>query len=289
MKKYDIQIINLDKNIARWANMDSQFRKQGISNVKRFSAIDGKTIESSPKISLVHPKALESAKRGFRLSHEEHNFGSIGCYLSHAGAWQNIADSSNDFGIIFEDDIKLPAEFISKFEKMIKDAPSDWEVLVFGPYELVDPIRQRKKQNSSMHSFVISRWFMLNSYAIKSSCCKKFLKRAFPVKIQVDWWVSAQQGDCKIWILEKPITEFSQGFRSDINHTPVVKADRGSLVNYEIASGKTMGMTSSQQNSLTIIIITIVFVIAVAVATTTSVLLVAKKKRELRKNKIESY
>ncbi len=279
MKKYDIQVINLDRNTARWSNMDKQFRSQRIENVIRFSAIDGKMIESSPQFNLVHPKAIESAKRGYRLSHQEHNFGSIGCYLSHTGTWKNIVDSGNDFGIVFEDDVKIPSFFVNKFEQMIQDAPADWELIVFGPYELIDHVRNWKKQ--SKHKYIISRWFMLNSYVIKASCCEKLLKRAFPVLIQVDWWVAAQQGDCNMWILEKPIVGFARGFNSDINHTPVLHG--GKLIEgrgpYE-RSSKLKRLSSMQQNSLTIIVVVIVIVVAVAVITATTVTLLGKKKNK---------
>jgi GR25 family glycosyltransferase involved in LPS biosynthesis len=85
--KYDIYVINLDRNKDRRKRCEVQFKTQNLTFV-RFPAFDGKTLEKSPEKALVHPNALLSARRGYRISHDEHNYGSIGCYLSHLGVWK---------------------------------------------------------------------------------------------------------------------------------------------------------------------------------------------------------
>lgn len=84
---YDIYVINLDRNTERKQRIDAQFKQLKLPYIRQ-PAIDGKKLEDSPLVSVIHPNALLSARRGFRISHDEHNYGSIGCYLSHAEVWK---------------------------------------------------------------------------------------------------------------------------------------------------------------------------------------------------------
>lgn len=220
--KYDIYVINLDRNKERWANMSSQFQLQGITNVKRFSGYDGKKLMENPEVALVHPNALLAAKRGYRISHDEHNFGSIGCYLSHVGAWKQIAESEHKFGVIFEDDITIKEDFEANFTNLLNNAPMKWDMIVFGPNHLVENPRKVKKHGK--FTFVKGKFILFNSYVITKECCQKLLQYAFPVRIQVDWWISEQLPFYDFWLVQSPQLTFSNDLsnKSDINHTPVV-------------------------------------------------------------------
>lgn len=122
MGDYDIYVINLNRNRARWSAMQTQFVSQEIPNVIRFPAFDGRIIRDDvksgkmPDVKLISPEAIQSARRLFRFSHEEHNFGSIGCYLSHAGCWKRILDSGKEMGVVFEDDVKIPPNFSDRLQ-----------------------------------------------------------------------------------------------------------------------------------------------------------------------------
>jgi GR25 family glycosyltransferase involved in LPS biosynthesis len=218
--KYEINVINLDRNKDRWRRMESQLKRlKGTVPIKRFSGIDGRKLESLPEIQLVHSNALLSARRGFRISHDEHNYGSIGCYFSHLGVWKMIVKSGDPFGVVFEDDISVPADFHEKLVDVVQNAPKNWEMIQIGPYQLLEEPRKLKQRGK--HLFINAKWILFNAYIMKASCCKKLIEKALPVEFQVDWWVTAMINSLKLWVVAESITGMAD-FRSDINHTPVI-------------------------------------------------------------------
>lgn len=215
----NIYVINLDKNTIRWANIQKQFKRIGIE-YSRFSAFNGKDIELSPWRDKIHPKALDSAKRGYRYSHGDHSYGSIGCFISHVKIWYDILKSGKNEGIVFEDDISIPKDFVKKYTNMMKNVPQDWDLILFGPHILLQSVKKRKRVDQN--NFIFTHFFGTNSYVITADACRKMLQKVFPIQHQIDWWMSFYNNDMNIWLLEKPITSFNQNFPSDINHTPVV-------------------------------------------------------------------
>lgn len=105
-------------------------------------------------------------------------------------------------------------------QSLLEDSPPSWEFLVFGPYSLLDG--EVKEQQMRSNKFLKGRWFALNSYIIRRECCQRFVDQAYPVRIQVDWWVARRIFDESIWLLETPITSYNPGYQSDIMHTPVI-------------------------------------------------------------------
>lgn len=226
MFDFDFYIINLDRSLSRWTDIKNQFDNQNITNYKRFSAIDGKSIKDSEYINLIDPKTIEIAERGYRNLHKEHNYGSIGCYLSHVEVWKEILKSGKEYGVIFEDDIILKKNFKKKFKKFIKNICFNWDLIIFGEYLLIENNNFKKKnQKCSTYEFLSKSWCCLNSYIIKSSCIKLLLKDIYPVKIQLDWWLS-EQINYNFWILKKPIVELKKDINSDINHSIVISESK---------------------------------------------------------------
>jgi hypothetical protein len=215
-----VYVINLDRSKQRWKAMELQFALQDLP-VIRYSAFDGRTLETSEEIALVHPEALASARRGKRKTHDDHNYGSIGCFLSHMAVWKKIVASSRPYGVVFEDDIRLPKNFITQFLTMLSACPP-WDMIVFGPWAPTSPIRQRVT-NQRME-FVTCRWILLNSYVIRSDLCRKLLQKSIPIRRQVDWWISSETESDHAWLLRKPLTSISPlAAQSDINHTPLLQ------------------------------------------------------------------
>lgn len=225
---FKIFIINLKSNKKRWNFMVGQMKKNKIDYYERVDGYKGWDIEDDPEIlSKVHPNALMSARRGYRITHDEHNYGSIGCYISHTRAWQNVIDSGHDFGIILEDDAFLCENFVEKLMDVIQAAPLGWDFLNFGRTKTLGPHTKRIHKNG--YEYNMAPWIYLAGYVIKRSLCKSFLQTVFPIEIQIDWWVSDQQDIHKIWFLKPFLTGNSYyTLRSDIKHSPVIREYRES-------------------------------------------------------------
>lgn len=95
--------INLDHRTDRNKKAISEFKKLGITNPNRFSAIK-----------------------------DEHH-GGIGCGLSHINVLQNAKRNNWDYVIVMEDDIKFydPRETIQKINNIF-NSDIEWDVLIIG-------------------------------------------------------------------------------------------------------------------------------------------------------------
>ena len=103
--------INLDKRPERFKKFSAQpGAKALLTNIQRFSAIDGATIDplKSDKIAL---QTKYNILHKTRRSHGEINtLGAIGCSLSHYGVWQKFLEGKADYCLVLEDDADVPVD-----------------------------------------------------------------------------------------------------------------------------------------------------------------------------------
>lgn len=85
----------------------------------------------------VNGKSLsENDKEMKNISNLYTKFGpksAIGCALSHLNTWKNFLENTTDqYAIIFEDDIVLVENFINKLDTVMSHVPKDFDVLYIG-------------------------------------------------------------------------------------------------------------------------------------------------------------
>lgn len=91
-------LINLDKDTERLAFMMDNFARLGVP-VERFSAVDGRLFPAEQFENFAVQRPRDGKKTWLR--------GQMGCFLSHYGVWQKIAESNARFAAVFEDDVYL--------------------------------------------------------------------------------------------------------------------------------------------------------------------------------------
>jgi len=94
--RYKIYLINLARAGSRLAAMQRKFDDLGLQ-FERIEAVDGRAMSDAQKREFAR---LRPRANGW-LS------GAIGCFSSHYQAWTQIAEGSEDFGIVFEDDVHV--------------------------------------------------------------------------------------------------------------------------------------------------------------------------------------
>ena len=99
--------INLDRRQDRWKLSQKEFKKIGLENVERISAIDGDTI---PTVGDLKP-------------------GANGCRLSHAKAFAFAKQKNYKSFLLLEDDIEFHQSFNELFNFMSPRIPQDWDIL----------------------------------------------------------------------------------------------------------------------------------------------------------------
>lgn len=114
-----VRVINL---AHRGDRMDLFSKNHPFLQFERVDAVYGKTIVLNPEIYKIFKNNIFGWKKNV-----------IGCTLSHYREWQKIANG--DLGervLVLEDDAVFDKDFIEKWEKMVKDIPSDTDVIFLG-------------------------------------------------------------------------------------------------------------------------------------------------------------
>ena len=105
----DYYCINLDRDKTRLANVSVQFEKENIKP-KRISGVNGSKIQTGKFITLAH--------------------GTLGCFLSHIKTWKTFLKySKQPYAVVFEDDVVLKDNFTNKFHNVLKNVPSEFDIL----------------------------------------------------------------------------------------------------------------------------------------------------------------
>ena len=111
LKKYfdKVYCINLDRRPDRYEKFTREMARFGITDVERYSAIDGNTIANdSPLLN-----------------------GELGILTTHMG----IVQKSNEEGfknvLILEDDVAFTEE-LHKLDEYMQSVPEDWDMIYFG-------------------------------------------------------------------------------------------------------------------------------------------------------------
>lgn len=217
--------INLDRRADRWQRMQAEFARQGIDDVRRFSACDGN--------ALVLP------------SHWKHTAGAYGCLRSHVQVVQAARALGHESVLIFEDDAVFDPDFTSKFASFIDAVPSDWEMLYFGALHKDEPIKV------SDHVYRITKANSTYAYALKRSVFDAFLESNARAEHVLDMnayelqerfncycfmpnlaWVESEYSDVqnrleRHWYLEKSLVLFGARVDRLLSETAIVIVHSG--------------------------------------------------------------
>lgn len=114
--------LTLPEQPERSKRADEHFQERGLA-VQFVCAVNGHLtgLKSS------HPYEHDHPGTGYVIGPA-----TIGIYLSHYIAWSIAAASPDESTLIFEDDVILCPDFKAKLNKVLLDAPLDWDMLFLG-------------------------------------------------------------------------------------------------------------------------------------------------------------
>lgn len=187
MDKLEKYIINLDTRKDRFDITNNLLNQYDFKNVLRFPAIKGKDISIDELNKIIEPSAMKSILDNYRTDHHELSYGAVGCYLSHINIWKKLVNNDLDYIIIFEDDANPKFNF-TELQQIIKNVPNDWDIIFFGgiynDYNII-------KDNIVK----LKRFYETHAYIINKKGALKLLTNAFPIKKQIDSWLSDLASD----------------------------------------------------------------------------------------------
>jgi GR25 family glycosyltransferase involved in LPS biosynthesis len=220
---FDVYVINLDRNKSRLGLFMEQYAVSDISvkKVKRIAAADGRKINIAQYISDTAYKEIQTIETtGFRTKHYQLTRGAVGCYLSHLKAYSLIKDSPDkSHGLIFEDDVNIAHDFFFKLNRLLRNIPNDWDVLLLGCHCL-------KCHKAELHSHV-QKFILLHCYVVKKDAARRLHEdlSSRPIQQQIDSEISDMITDRKflnVYCVNEALCWQSGQFATDIQ-TPVKK------------------------------------------------------------------
>lgn len=233
--KFDVYLINLDRNPERLAHFSEQWKRSDMSSkeINRVSAIDGSAITVSTYVSKrAFAEMNDINNSGYRTKHYQLTKGAVGCYLSHLKTYKYIAEGDKPYGLILEDDIIIPKNLHKQIKGVVKRIPNQWDILLLSCHCISC---KRKEIYSSVDKF-----FWLHCYIITKECAARLVKELGerPIEQQID----AELGDMtvssnwpNIYCVNSSIASQSHSFKTDIQmpirYSPYVNAHASVNVN----------------------------------------------------------
>jgi GR25 family glycosyltransferase involved in LPS biosynthesis len=120
---YRTIVINLDRREDRYQEFLERFGKRGVE-ATRFSAIDGEKKINEP--------LTEFESKLFNLNDFRRNKeAEFGCWLSHVSIWKDLAESTDDMRLIFEDDAHPVEDFEEKLKIILDNINPEKMSIIF--------------------------------------------------------------------------------------------------------------------------------------------------------------
>ena len=184
LNQYKLYVINLDRRHDRWIQTEQALQEKGFTNYERFSAIDGKLIDTEQMKTLVDPKVYKDLGKIRKRDEDLGSVGAVGCYLSHYKLWQQIAQTGIP-AIIVEDDIEFHKNWES-FSIVYDTTPlENYDVVFLGHGYLRESKLIPKIKNNGIYPYR-GMFFGLQFYYITPKAARLFLEDSLPMFYQVD-------------------------------------------------------------------------------------------------------
>lgn len=153
--------INLEKRDDRRRSAASEFEREGFA-VEFFPATDGRI----------------APPRGLYVNPSEY-----GCSMSHTRVWRDMVEKQYPSALVFEDDVRLVPDFVSKLAQVLEDAEGiPWDIIHLGP---LLPIAKHKDVIQSLYE---GQALGTHAYLISLECAKKIAPfEAELMKVSVDF------------------------------------------------------------------------------------------------------
>lgn len=118
---FEVYIINMDRDKERYKYVCEQLKSIGITNYKRWEAVNGFSVD--PKVMISH---------GVHKDMVYKNKGVAGCATSHIQLWKHIAKNKLGWTLILEDDCHFHPDFMELFPQYWKHVPKDAKIIYPG-------------------------------------------------------------------------------------------------------------------------------------------------------------
>ncbi|MDR0253148.1 MAG: glycosyltransferase family 25 protein [Brucellaceae bacterium] len=217
-------LINLDGSQERLRVSAEQLEQAGIDFV-RVSAVDGRKSDPRQNPSYQERRALAFLGRNI-------SGGEMGCYLSHLKAAQMFLDSGEEYGMVLEDDMSVPADLADTAAKMLAWLEKDgryWDLINIG----TDQVKRYTplhgiSSSQQVHTLLHAHYFPMTTGGLiwSRTGAQNFVNSQnlifSPVDNYLRFWLTKTNTGLSVW----PPLVAARDVQSDIDAVP--SASRGS-------------------------------------------------------------
>jgi len=176
-------VINLPEATERWNKLRANLENLEIPH-KRVEGVQGEHLSHTQK---QYNRALYNIAHGKRTNPRQ-----IGCYLSHIKACQMFLESSDEYGLILEDDVSLPATTTTLIESTMPYSAC-WDVIRLSAHKLGKPLAFAELPDGHVLAYNLNVLkntgaYLVNRHAARC-ICEKMLPMSLPydVALDVEW------------------------------------------------------------------------------------------------------
>lgn len=174
--------INLDRRTDRKNVTEKLLSDYEYLNVIRYSAIDSSIFSMNDFRKYVHTESIKDIENGFRTEHHQLSSGAVGCTLSHYNLWkENYLDC--EIIMIFEDDTLPNITYTQLMNEKLVELPEDWDIILLGGI-------WHSNNHFNKYLSKIEQFYCTHAYMIHTRGIRKLLPHLFPIKKQIDSWLS---------------------------------------------------------------------------------------------------
>ena len=250
--------INLARRSDRWENFGAQRGIQGLGPdvVKRWDAVDGAALDYMNDARVGFRTRRNILKKLRRAWEDIYTPGALGCYLSHVGIWEWLAQSDSQACVVLEDDCKVPDDFAAKLRGLWEESA----VIQNGRYDICVLHRRAGKVAAAASVAAgaaggtgslggderiepMESFYNTTGYIITRNCARRLLAHAFPIQVHVDRYIGLYKNIHGLQVFrvrEGWLNITSSGSLSDIDRDYCYFCDIPSDFNQKY---KAMGMT----------------------------------------------
>ncbi|MBN1224776.1 MAG: glycosyltransferase family 25 protein, partial [Candidatus Aminicenantes bacterium] len=196
----NIYVINLKRRPERWKRALRQLTACGIdaNGIRRVEAVDGQELFKNDRPflkSILTDTAYREIQERKRSYHEQLTLGAVGCALSHISVWREVVTKGIPESLVFEDDILLSRNFKTLLLQRWPMFPGDRDLVFLGCWHRRKPV--------AVNRYVVEpvKIFRTHAYALSRQGAEILLKYVFPLRVQLDAYMSAMFSSLRAYAL----------------------------------------------------------------------------------------
>ena len=179
---------------SRKEHILSQFEKHNFSNFELYEQFDANEL-SDNDIRKYYTCDAEAERKKCELWHPGKAFhklslSEISLTIKHYEVYRKIADGSDNYCVVMEDDSILSEDFCAKFDTMHKQAPPSYDVIIIssGCGLHINQLEKDKLIYPKAHPATRCTGAMV----IKKEACRKLMNTMIPFHMVIDWDLNYQ-------------------------------------------------------------------------------------------------